>query len=236
MYVLSITFPMYSATILNRIPLADNMILLELEKPEGFTFTAGQFVQFLTPQPEGKVKKTAYSIASAPDDPTLQFVIKVYDDGITSQSLMADDVIGTSVELSEVKGRFGVSGDSDSDLFVATGTGIAPIMSMIRDELLHKNTAKDMILFFGVRHMTDLFWKEELEALAEEYDNFSCNITLSQPEDVWDGIRGRVTHHIETHHAKHHAYLCGSAPMVMEVRKLLLSHGAEATQLHFEIF
>lgn len=226
---------MYTTTILNRTPLADHMILVELEKPAGFTFTAGQFIQFFTPH-EGKIKKTAYSIASAPDDPTLQFVIKVYDDGITSQALMQDNAVGSRIEISEVQGRFTVDQDSDSDLFVATGTGIAPVMSMIRDELIYKKSTKEIILYFGVRHMTALFWQEELEALAAEYPNFTCTITLSQPEEAWEGPQGRVTAHLTADHVQHHTYLCGSAPMVMEVRKLLLSHGAEAKQIHFEIF
>lgn len=227
---------MYPITILERTPVADHMITLKTSKPSDFDFTAGQFVQFMIPIEDGTVKPRSYSIASVPEDDHLLFLIKLLPEGLASDYLRTDSCIGTTLTMSEARGRFVVADDAPSHLFVATGSGMAPILAMLRSELEIKQSTKEMILYFGVRHTTGVFWQKELAMLTIDHPNFTYHITLSKPEKEWDGLRGRVTDHIEAHHSIHHTYLCGSAPMVMEVRKLLMSHSAESKQIHFEIF
>lgn len=235
---------MFEVTILNKTILAKDMITVETSKPAGFAFVAGQFVQFLIPNGE-KTTPRSYSIASTPGDDTLLFLIKLYEGGVASEYLrtsneadpsLATAATGDTLEMSEVRGRFAVNPEAESHLFVGTGSGMAPMMGMIREELEIKQSTKEIILFMGVRHIEDIFWKEEFHALAAKYPNFTYTLTLSKPEAEWDGLRGRVTEHIEDHHAKHHAYLCGGPEMVMAVRKQLMGHGAAANQIHFEVY
>lgn len=227
---------MHQITILDRHEVADHMITLKTTKPNEFTFVPGQFVQLFIPTPEGDTKPRSYSIASIPEDDHLLFLIKLLPEGLASNYVRTDSCVGTTIDMSDARGRFIVDQAAPSHLCIATGSGMAPIISMLRSELSIQRSSKEMILYFGVRQMTDLFWQKELATLAVEHPNFSYHITLSKPEKEWDGLRGRVTEHIGSHHAAHHAYLCGSAPMVMEVRKLLQLAGADAKHIHFEIF
>lgn len=227
---------MHTITILERTEIADHMITLKTTKPDTFDFISGQFVQFMIPTEDGSIKPRSYSIASIPSDDHLLFLIKILPEGLASDYFRTDSCIGTTHTISEPRGRFIVNDTAASHLFVATGSGMAPVMAMLRNELETKQSSKEMILYFGVRHATDLFWQSELAALSIDYSNFTYHTTLSKPDKDWDGLRGRITDHIESHHSVHHTYLCGSAPMVIEVRKLLLSHGADTKQIHFEIF
>lgn len=226
---------MHTITLLERTEVADHMITLKTTKPDGFDYVSGQFVQFMMPL-EDTTKPRSYSIASIPTDDHLLFLIKILPEGVASDYFRTDTCVGTTLEMSEARGRFVVDAEASSHLFVATGSGMAPMLSMLRTELKTNKSSKELILYFGVRHTTDLFWQKELASLAIDHPNFTYHLTLSKPEQAWDGLRGRVTDHITKDHSAHHSYLCGSAPMVMEVRKLLMTHGAEAKQIHFEIF
>lgn len=225
---------MHEIEILSKQQVANRMIVLETTKPDNFTFDAGQFVQLYFDK-AGKPTPRSYSIASAPGAHTLLFLIKIYDDGLASQFFMTE-CVGKTIQMDGPQGRFTIAPDATSHLFIATGSGMAPIMAILEDELIHKQSTKEMILYLGVRHDTDVFWHAKLDELAAKYENFTCTITLSQPSSDWEGAVGRVTEHLADHHGSHHAYLCGSKPMVIAVRKQLLSYGADPKQIHFEIF
>jgi len=120
---------------------------------------------------------------------------------------------------------------------VATGAGIAPIMSIINNQLDKKQNTQKIILLFGVRSQEDIFFVNYLEKL-NKYLNFSYQITLSRPDEngEWTGLRGRVTDHIEGDFVGHQIYLCGNATMVKDVREILINKKVEPKQIHFEIF
>ena len=82
---------------------------------------------------------------------------------------------------------------SDRELvLVATGTGVAPLLSLARHLLAH-DYPHPVSLWWGLRLAEDICLTDELEALAEAYDRFSYAITLSQPPEGWTGLRGRVS-------------------------------------------
>lgn len=225
---------MHTITLIEKTTIADNVLSLKFSKPEGFSFEAGQFVQFLIPDGE-EIAKRSYSIASIPTDSELEFCVKLLEGGKAATFFAAMNP-GDSVEISKPMGRFIVAEGAPAYYFVATGAGMAPIMAQIRDLVEAKQTEADIHVLFGVRSQKDLFWKERLAELADKARNFSYEVTLSQPEDGWKGLSGRVTAHIQVHNVDHHFYLCGSSPMVMDVRKMLLDNHIQASQMHFEIF
>lgn len=223
----------YITKLLSKKELAHHMVELTLEKPSDFDFLSGQFLQIMVPNGEKQTPR-AYSICSTPKDEHIVLCIKLHDDGLASNYLrnMPD---GSDMTIKGPAGHFTLSEDVPL-LCVATGTGIAPVISLIRDHLEHKKTEKQIHLIFGVRSQQDLFWQKRFQKLADTYTNFKYDITLSRPEDGWDGLNGRVTAHIPHIDASTHAYLCGSAEMVQEVRKMLLNKDVEAGRIHFEIF
>lgn len=216
--------------------LTDNIVLLRFQKPDGFSFLAGQFVQFMFPN-SGQQTLRSYSIASAPNDPYLEFCVKLLPNGVAS-GVIEHIESGNKIDVRGPLGRFIVNG-VPACFFIAAGVGIAPIMGMLRDQVLYKKTEREMRLLFGVRSEADLFWVDELEKLRSSSPNmFSYHVTLSQPKlsGGWTGLRGRVTEHLLHHLVEHSYYLCGSAAMVKDVRETLMKNGITANRIHFEIF
>ncbi|OGH62237.1 MAG: hypothetical protein A2848_02080 [Candidatus Magasanikbacteria bacterium RIFCSPHIGHO2_01_FULL_50_8] len=200
------------------------------EADNKFDFLPGQFV--LLKQP-GDVQKNArsFSMANAPHAEKITFLMKHLPEGHIS-GLLAEAPLGTPLEASVPLGRFTLQETDTDRVFVATGTGLAPIMSFIEHAAtIQPSDQPPFEILFGCRNEQRLFWTEKLPTTAL--------ITLSQPSQTWTGLTGRVTDHIPTVAAEHPDaawYLCGSAEMIKEVRQQLLERGVEPAQIHFEIY
>ncbi len=216
--------------------LTPDMLELRLAKPAGFSFQAGQFVQCSIPDATATTPTLrSYSIASAPPAEHLLLYVKIVPGGKASEYLRKIQV-GESISFRGPEGRFVVVPEqAAAKTFVATGSGIAPIISMLEDEAAKPYPGR-MHLVFGVRHENDVFCKERLEALKSTCTNFSYTLTLSQPSDAWTGAHGRVTEHVANLPKEGNWYLCGSLPMVKDVRALLSQAGVPSKNMHFEIF
>ena len=215
-----------------------DMVVIPCSKPEGFTYKAGQFVQWDVPDKESKngIVKRSYSLASSPHHENLSFCIKIKEDGKAGKYVTRMDK-GDTLVFEGPQGRFCCNEETDESLFfIATGAGIAPIIGMIEDQLENKKTDKRIHLLFGLRFENDIFWQEKIDHLLSTYNNFSYQITLSRPEGTWDGLKGRVTEHLHEHDGNHSFYLCGSLPMVKDVREILKEKGVDMKSIHFEIF
>lgn len=82
-------------------------------------------------------------------------------------------------------------------LFVATGTGLAPLRAMILGDLRRRRAGPPLVLLFGCRYPQDLLWYDELTSLAHEHPRFRFEPTLTRPPSGWGGRRGRVQEHVE---------------------------------------
>lgn len=225
----------YSTTLLSKKTIARDMLELVFSRPEEFTFKAGQFVQFFIPQELSEAVLRSYSISSHPDADQLEFCIKLVPEGKGSTFFNKLEPTQQAT-IRGPEGRFVCLLDqSENKIFIATGAGIAPIMSMISSEV-EKDKNKQVYLLFGVRSEEDVFWLERFEHLKSEYQNFDFNITLSRPSDSWQGWKGRVTEHLPEVVGGGEYYLCGSLDMVKDVRQILASKGVQMKDIHFEIF
>ncbi len=198
-------------------------------KPENFSFTAGQFIQFMIPDKDSYSARS-YSIASIPSDDHLEFCIKILDKGLASNYLPTL-TIGDELKMKGPFGTFTISKQADRHTFIATSCGIAPIISMITN-LLDKNTQSELKLLFGLRSQKNIFYKDRLDKLSRQHNNFSYNITLSQPSSEWSGLSGRVTDHLHKLNQDSEFYLCGNRSMIQDMMKQL---DAKA-EIHTEIF
>jgi len=225
---------LYNLTLLHKETLTKNVRLLRFATPPGMEFKAGQFMQFLIPTTERKIPRS-YSISSTPHDEYLEFCIKILENGIGSTHFEQMQ-LGEAVEMKGPLVKFVLDAEASAHVFVATGVGIAPIMGILRNALLHQTIAAPMKLLFGVRSEKDIFWNEALHAFAESNSHFSYQLTLSQPEATWHGLTGRVVEHLDDIDVNAHYYLCGSAEMVRDVRGILIAAGVQSAHIHFEIF
>jgi len=213
---------------------------IELVDPPQFAFKAGQFIT--VPVAEGVLR--SYSIASAPEDPRwLKVAVDVQPGGPGSR-FFASLQPGQELKFQGPYGAFVVRDDAHPHLvFVGTGTGIAPLRSMILDLERRGQGHRRMTLFFGVRFADDLMYHDEFLALAAKHpDTFTYIPSLSRPEGSdWPGDTGRVTTVIPRLlppevAAEATAYLCGSKEMLKEVTEILVGLGMDRKQVKKEQF
>lgn len=202
------------------------MVLVE---PKDLSFKAGQFISFEVPKkgfPLPAVRP--YSIVSPPSQrDRLTLVLNLVPGGPGSTYLFSLRE-GDRTNFKGPAGSFYLKDDATRNfLFVATGTGIAPIRSMIEAQL-ERGTPQAVTLFWGLRSQRDLYYQNEFEALARKFPQFSFITTLSRPEAGWTGATGRVTSLVKNKvsSVKNVAvYLCGNSGMIQEVTALIQACG-----------
>lgn len=212
----------------------------EMKEPHNLTFEAGQYASLGFP--DNPVRRP-YSIASAPsEDHKFELIIDTAPQGIGTKYLMNLPLGGEAAFLAPM-GMFTLAKGEQAQkekalMFVATGSGIAPLRSMILHLLQTENDKREMWLYWGLRFETDLFWEEEFEELTKAFPNFHFHVTLSKASDQWPLCRGHVTNCLSIHDVPAEAgyYLCGSKPMIEETVALLNSKGIPKESVHHEKF
>lgn len=232
--------PSYHITCTRKLLLARDVYEFAFTKPKELRFKAGQFVLFDVPLLENPddIQTRAYSIASAPHEEELLFVIKLIPGGRASRWFQEVVAPGTDVRMQGPFGAFVLDAKPSKDfLFVGTGSGIAPFRSQIV-HLLKKCNNHSMDLVFGVRSEQDLFWREYFDGLAQRHPNFRFHIALSSPSELCEGHCGRVQTLIPTisgTFSDKTVYVCGSAEMTKELKELCLNEWkVEKKDLHVE--
>ena len=207
-----------------------------------FRFVPGQFVSIKQPKPDGKVHTRAYSIASAPrSEPTFDLCLNRVGDGFLSNWL-CDLEVGATVQFHGPHGLFTLREPREDAIFIATGTGIAPIRSMIQWLFAkpERHREHEYWLVFGTRYEYSIYYRDEFEKIARENANFHYLPTLSRCGDEWQGCRGYVQDHVRQIVAGRQdmqAYICGLNQMVAAVRKLLTEEiGWDRKHIVFERF
>lgn len=223
------------------------LVRLKLPPGEELNFKPGQFMQFYT-KPYGKIKESvfrAYSISSAPSDRGyVEFCIRQVPDGVCTTYVHTALKEGDTVALSGPYGEFYYRGKTPKMVLVGGGSGLAPLRSLVLDNL-EKGVPADMTLYFGAQSRRDLYYTEEFLALEEKHDNFHFVQSLSRPleEDQWEGNTGRITVHLEKDLKEMgipgtdiEAYLCGSPGFLATVRQILTDNGVPTSQIFFDEF
>jgi NAD(P)H-flavin reductase len=201
----------------------------------GFEFVAGQYVMVDIPRDAGILQK-AYSIASPPvQRGSIDLCIKLVEGGYASTYFHRAVEIGTTLTIHEAQGTFVDRGVDRERLYVATGTGIAPIRSLIQ-ALYATGFDGPLWLFFGVRYEDEILYETEWRRLAAGHPRFRFLQTVSRPR-AWTGDVGWVQDLLRrylTNPADKEAYVCGVVPMVKAVKPLLIELGVPRPQIHTE--
>ena len=205
-----------------------------------FDFTPGQFIMLHLPI-DAKYKNRSYSIASPPyGDNTFELAIVLNPKGKGTPYLWDEIKSGSTVEVSKPLGKFSLKLPIDEDLcFIGTGTGIAPLRSMILHIFRHNIPYKNIYLIFGNRWEKDILYRKEMEELAAKHPNFHFTPVLSRDNPEWKGAKGYV-HHVyqELYADKRPAsfYLCGWRDMLHDARKNLEEMGYDRSKIMFESY
>lgn len=217
---------------------------LEILAPEeGIRFKPGQYVQLeiprykLTKGPEFR----AYSIASPAYEPGhITLVITRVADGAVSTYVHKYMREGEELSVIGPYGDFYLR-ESDRDiLMIATGSGLAPMISILY-QMAQEGIRRNTTLLFGEKARADLFYMGRLQELETRLADFTFSPTLSRAVDdpQWTGGKGRVTGLIEARipqGAMVDVYICGSPTMVESCIALLRQKGIPETRIFYDKF
>ena len=244
-----------------------------VDELEDFSFVPGQFVSTVAVDSRGKQQTRAYSLAAAPAANRIALCVNRVEAGFFSNHLadLPDDEdellpVGGVIHIHGPHGHFTLREPLTDSILVATGTGVAPMRSYLQylfpegDAAQDRSQGKQIWLVYGTRYETDIYYRDEFEALARRAPNFHYLPTLSRPADGWTGLRGYVQDHVarivEERAARLgqtlpvaqvdpatppaelqfdiHAYICGLNEMVAGVRDRLSGFGWHRKQIVFE--
>ena len=215
-------------------------LVLELVEPREFAFWPGQYVDIAVP---GTDQTRSFSMAntSSKESGRLEFVIRVYPDGLFSRFLDTGLSVGDRLDIVGPFGVFTLRDGRDSDLvFVGGGAGMAPILCLLRT-LSERGSSRKATYYYGARRRRDLCFEDELVALEASLPNFRYVPALSEPEgdDGWEGEVGLITDVVkryETDLADADCYVCGPPPMVEAAMVLLAGLGADEKHIYYDKF
>jgi ferredoxin--NADP+ reductase len=214
-----------------------------LENP--FPFNPGQYATLGLMGPEGKLVQRPMSISSSADRlDEYEFFIRLVQGGEFTP-LLWERKVGDAINIKGAKGRFVLQEDGRTCLLVASGTGLAPFVSMI-ETLRDRGQTREMVLLHGASHDFDLAWRDQLEGLAAS-GSFPLRYagTVSRPQNCpdWHGLTGRVEavtpgrmDALGLTPENSTIYLCGNPDMIEAVEQMALRRGFPPEQVRKELY
>ena len=242
--------------------------LFRLKLPVPASFRAGQYFDIRLTAPDGYQAQRSYSVSSSPDEPgVIELAVELIPGGEVSSYFHEAVQKGDRIELrGPIGGHFTWTPEYTRPvLLVAGGSGIAPIMSMIR----HRSAAgasSQMLLMFSVRTESDILFRRQLEQMAQEDATFELLITLTRAAAAitakpgWAGATRRIDRQMigeafETvarpagtaraagadrlkapERTFERAYVCGGTGFVESIADFLLDTGMDYNEIRTERF
>jgi CDP-4-dehydro-6-deoxyglucose reductase len=218
--------------------LAHDVVRLYLKLPEGqrLQFLAGQYLDFILR--DGR--RRAFSIANAPhDDALIELHIRHVAKGAFSDHVFSDMAEKEILRIQAPLGSFTLHEQSPRPLlFVAGGTGFAPIKGMI-EHAFHIGIQRPMHLYWGVRSRRDLYLPELPERWTRGHPEFRFVPVLSEPDANWQGARGFVHQAVLADHpdiSSFDAYLAGPPVMVEAGSRAFMAAGLSPEHIFSDAF
>ncbi len=205
--------------------------------PVVLPFFPGQFVDIEIP---GQHASRSYSMATIPGTTELEFFIRILPGGLFSEFLTNRADIGQRLTLRGPSGAFGLHENGlRPRFFVAGGTGLSPILSMVR-HMGRERHPQPAALLFGVTHEHELFYHKELLSLAKDIANLSVHVSIMQPSASWSGERGTVVdalrEQLDVASIAPDIYLCGPPGMIEATMAVGSARGIPENQIYTEKF
>jgi propane monooxygenase reductase component len=214
-------------------------LVLALVEPKEIKFFPGQYIDITVP---GTQATRSFSMANTTSRDTgqLEFVIKIYPDGLFSHFLDATLAVGDRLDISGPFGVFTLREGENDLIFLGGGAGMAPILSLLRS-MAERGISRKATYYYGARGRRDLCFEEELRGLEESLPSFRYVPALSEPAegDGWDGETGLITDVVKRHESdlkNAHAYVCGPPPMVEAALPLLGLLGVPDKRIYYDKF
>lgn len=216
------------------------------ELADDYAFASGQYLTLRTTI-EGEEVRRSYSICSSPDDRELRIAVKKVDGGAFSSWALDELKSGDTLDVMTPTGRFGVAHVPDEariHVGFAAGSGITPIMSIIRG-ILAREPKSRFFLFYGNRATSGVLFRQALEELKDRFmGRFSVLHVLSQEEQDLPILHGRLDREkaavllrsMVPAEAIDHVFICGPVAMSEEIAATCAELGIAAERVHVERF
>ena len=197
------------------------LVKLKLPANDKFDYFPGQYIDILLK--DGK--RRSYSMANAPNSNNIiELHIKHTPGGAFTDSIFSDDLSTDHVKEKDILrlegplGTFFLRNDHDNLIFLASGTGIAPIKAIF-EQLIESNLRKKIKLYWGVRKPKDLYIKDLVNSWSSQLNDFNYIPVVSEAEskDNWNGRTGFVHKAVMEdipNLANYNIYACGSPIMI----------------------
>ncbi|AKG14934.2 Na(+)-translocating NADH-quinone reductase subunit F [Moraxella bovoculi] len=152
---------------------------------------------------------------------------------------------GDKITVSGPYGEFFAKDTKAEMVFIGGGAGMAPMRSHIFDQLKRLKSDRKISFWYGARSKREMFYVEDYDGLAAEFDNFEWHVALSdpQPEDNWEGYTGFIHNVLYEEYLKDHPapedcefYMCGPPVMNAAVIKMLKDLGVEDENILLDDF
>lgn len=223
-----------------KIQAAPDVLVMYLKLPanERLQFLPGQYVEFL--MKDGS--RRAFSLANAPhDDNTLELHLRLVPGGKFTEYVFNEMPEKAILRFEGPLGTFTLREESNKPvLFVAGGTGFAPIKGII-EHAFHHHIKRDMLLYWGALAKQDIYLPELPEKWAAEHANFHFTPVLSEPkpEDMWTGRTGFVHEAVMNDGldlSQYQVYCCGAPAMVEAAHRDFVAHGLPENEFFSDAF
>jgi ring-1,2-phenylacetyl-CoA epoxidase subunit PaaE len=212
------------------------------ELEDQFTFAEGQNITLRTTI-NGEEVRRSYSLCVAPHENVLKVAIKKVDAGVFSTYANEVLKVGDILDVMPPTGRFTSKNKIGNYLGIAAGSGITPILSIIK-HILHTQAESTFTLVYGNKSRASIIFFEEIEALKNKFmQRFSCINILSRERTDATLNYGRIDidklinlHSLLNFKSFDDAYLCGPEEMIFSASAFLEKQGVAKNNIHFELF
>ena len=216
------------------------LLRLRVTEPADFSFLPGQYVDLWVPGSEDA--RRSFSMSNLPGDGRIELMIKCYPGGRFSGLLEGAIRAGDAIGFTGPYGAFHLRRSRRPVLMLAGGSGMAPIMSLLR-QLSGERSERMVRFYYGARTARDLFALDEIEALGSALADFRFAPVLSEagPADPEELARGFV-HELAAEYVAtgemedFEAYMCGPPPMIDAATEALSDHGVEEKRIFYDKF
>ncbi len=216
---------------------------LYLNVPDWPGHAAGQHVDVRLTAEDGYVAERSYSIASPPEDSRLALTVERLDDGEVSPYLVGELKVGDRLELRGPIGGYFVwrAGEDAPLLLVGGGSGVVPLMAMLRHRAKASRKAPARLLYSS-RTLADVIYRDELEQLGSARDGLSVFHTLTREKPAgWTGYTRRLDESMMKEVAWPEeqmpaVFICGPTSFVEAAASLLVTMGYPPQSVRTERF
>ncbi|WP_018425858.1 2Fe-2S iron-sulfur cluster-binding protein [Hoeflea sp. 108] len=210
-------------------------LTLALPNAEGLVYRPGQYLNVML----GDGNKRSFSMASTPNGRTVDLHIRRVSGGHFTDGHLSTLKPGDRLDVDLPHGLFCCrKEDFRPLLMVATGTGLAPIKSML-ESLMDDPDCPPVSLYWGMRTEEDLYLHDEIQSWGERLCDFQYVPVLSRPGPDWDGRQGYVQEVAAADigdFSEHAIYMCGSPNMIASAKKLFVERGANPGFIYSDAF